>query len=118
MQLLFQPGDDPEDQVFRIQITDTPETLSITTVPTPSLPLTYESSEVTFPLCAPGADFDDTDQKTIWNTTNVRNLFEFVDSAGGTTLFQLANVTTVAWFNGTVQEFSSGTGIVELYHSG
>jgi len=118
MQLL-QPGDSPESQVFRIQITDSPEVLSIITTPVPaSLPLAYNSTEVALPLCGPGVDFEKTDQKTTWKMNNLHNLFEFVDSAGGTTMYQMTDATTVAWVNGTLQEFTNGVGFVEVYLRG
>jgi len=118
MQLL-QPGDSPESQVFRIQITDSPEVLSIVTTPAPtSLPLSYNSTELTLPMCAPGVDFENTDRRMTWRVANVGNLFDFVDSAGGITLYQRVNVTGVVQVNETLRGISSGTALVEVYHRG
>jgi len=95
-----------------------PDILDIVTTPEPtSLPLTYNGTELTFPMCGPGADFDDPDRKMRWNVTNLYNMFEFTDSAGGVTLYQKVNITGIVWVNSTSQEFT-GDGIVELYHRG
>ena len=88
MQFLLQPDHAPPDShVFKVQITDAPEVLRIVTTPKPiSLPLSYESTELTLPICGPGIDFEHTDRKMVWKTTNMYNVFTFVDFAGGVTL--------------------------------
>lgn len=118
VQYLVQPDNDgSEEQVFRLQITDAPELLSIFTTPKPvSLPLAYESTELTLPMCGPGADFEGGETKMTWKANNVRNLFNFVDFAMGSTLYQQVNVTGVVWVNGTSREVAGGIGIVEVYH--
>jgi len=117
MQLSLQPDGYPDGEVFRIRVTDTPEILSIVTTPIPtSLPLTYNSTELTLPLCGPGADFENTRQEVRWKMAVEHNLFNFVDSAGGVTLYQRVNVTGVVWANGTSIQVSGGIGIVEVYH--
>jgi len=118
MQLL-QPGGPPGSQVSRIQITDDPEILNIVTTPTPtSLPLSHNNTEITLPMCGPGADFENTDRKMTWKVTGDRDLFEFVDSAGGVTLCGMGHSTTVLWVNGTSQESSNGRGFIEVYRRG
>lgn len=117
MQFLISPDGSPDDQVFRIQITDMPEVLSVVTTPKPaSLPLSYDNTELTLPVCGPGADFKDTNQKMTWKTTNLYNMFTFVDFAGGVTLYQKVNVSAVVWFDGASMEISNGVGVVEVYH--
>jgi len=118
MQLL-QPGGPPGTQVFRIQITDDPEILNIVTTPRPtSLPLAHNNTEITLPMCGPGADFENTDQKMTWKVAGDRDLFEFADSAGGVTLYKMGHSTTVLWVNGTSQESSNGRGFIEVYRRG
>jgi hypothetical protein len=52
MQFLIQPDGSSDGQDFRLQITDAPKVLSIVTTPMPaSLPLSYNSTELTLPLC-------------------------------------------------------------------
>jgi hypothetical protein len=51
--------------------------------------LSYNNIEPTiFPTCDSGVDFEKTDQKMSWKATNAFNLFNFVDIAGGATLYQ------------------------------
>ena len=114
MQFLIQPDGSPEGQVLRTQITDAPETLTIATMPKPvSLPLSYDGTELTLPMCGPGAN---SHQKMIWKTTNIHSTHDFVDLAGGVTLHQVVNITGVVWVNGTSVEVAGGLGLVEVYH--
>ena len=117
VQYLIQPDDGPEEQVFRLQITDVPDLLNIVTTPKPvSLPLSYENTVLTFPMCGPGADFENGESKMTWKASKVRQLFNFVDFALGSTLYQEVNVTGVVWVNGTARQVAGGLGIVEVYH--
>ena len=117
MQFLIQPDGSSDGQDFRLQITDAPKVLNIVTTPTPaSLPLSYNSTELTLPLCGSGVDFEKTDQKMTWKATNTFNLFNFVDFAGGVTLYQRVSVSGVVWVNGTAREVGGGIGVVEVYH--
>ena len=117
MQFLIQPDGSSDVQDFRLQITDAPKVLSIVTTPTPaSLPLSYNSTGLTLPLCGSGVDFKKTDQKMTWKATNTFNLFNFVDFAGGVTLYQRVRVSGVVWVNGTAREVGGGIGVVEVYH--
>jgi len=119
MQFLIQPEDNPASQVFRIQVTDAPNVLSIVTTPSPaSLPLSFDSSELTLPICGPGAKPEETHQEMVWKANNMYTVYKFVDFAGGVTLYQRVNMTGVLWFNGTAMELPSGSGIgiVEVYH--
>ena len=117
MQFLLQPDNATRGQIFRIQITDVPKVLSIVTTPTPaSLPLSYHSTELTLPMCGLGADFDHTDQKMHWNVTSTAAVFEFIDFAGGMTLYHSVNITGVLWYDGAPVEVAGGVGIVEVYH--
>ena len=117
VQYLIQSDSDTEEQVFRLEVTDAPEVLSIVTTPKPeSLPLSYESTELTLPMCGPGADFKHGDMKMTWKANNVRTLFDFVDFAQGSTLYQEVNITGVVWVNGTSRQVAGGIGIVEVYH--
>ena len=117
VQYLIQSDDGVEDQVFRLQITDAPDLLSIATAPQPeSLPLLYENTVLTLPMCGPGANFEGGDQKMIWKATNVRNLINFIDFVGGSTLYQEANMTGVVWVGGMAREIAGGIGVVEIYH--
>lgn len=118
MQLL-QPGNSPQSQAFSIQIINVPDILSVVTTPTPtSLPLTYSSNKLTPPMCGPGADLGNRDQKMTWNLTSALNLFHVVDSRGGVILYQRANVTGVVWTNGTSHGTTNCPGFVEVYHRG
>ena len=118
MQFLIQPDWTSEiDQVFRIQITDAPEILTIVTTPTlSSLPLAYNGTEISLPMCGSGVDFESTDQKMIWTVTNDFSMHDFVDSAGGVTSYRRVSVTGSVWFNGTSTEVTGGLGVVEVYH--
>ncbi|KAF9642912.1 hypothetical protein BDM02DRAFT_3192473 [Thelephora ganbajun] len=117
MQLLLQPDNSPDGQVFRLQVTDVPEALSIVTTPQPgSLPLSYTSTELTLPFCGPGADFEDGHQKMTWKAHHVNTIFNFVDFAGGVTLYQEVNMTGLVWVNGSSRAIGGGVGIVEVYH--
>ena len=117
MQFLIQPENDPESQVFRIQITDAPQTLSIVTTPSPaSQPLSFDSTEITLPMCGPGSDSDSAHKTMTWKANNMYTVLKFVDFAGGVTLHQKVNMTGLLWFNGTAMEISGGIGIVEVYH--
>jgi hypothetical protein len=118
MQFLLQPDNSAgNDQVFRVQITDAPEVFNIVTEPKPvSLPLSFNNSELTLPMCGPGVDFETTDQKMTWKTTNIGPVFDLVDSAGGVTLYQAVSITGVVWYNGAATPVSGGFGVVEVYH--
>jgi len=117
MQFLLQPDNSPNGQVFRIQISDAPEILRIVTTPTPaSLPLSYENTEITLPMCGSGVDFKHTHQKMTWKTNSMYTMFKFVDLAGGVTLYQKVNITGVVWFGGAPTEVNGGVGVVEVYH--
>ena len=119
MQLTLERDDSLDGQVFRIQITDVPDILNIVTTPTPaSLPLGYNSTEISLLMCGPGSDFKNTSQDMALTMTNVSNLFDFTDSAGGVTLYQRVNATGVVWINGTSKALSGGIGVVELYYRG
>jgi hypothetical protein len=66
---------------IRLQITDI---LSIVTTPTlASLPLSYNNTELAFPLCRSGVDFAKTDQMMSW-------YLPLSDFAGGVTLYRRA----------------------------
>jgi hypothetical protein len=113
LQYLAQPDYTSSGQLFRLQITDQPETLSIVTTPKPvGLPLSYTGTEITLPMCGPGADVN---QKMVWKVNNMYTLFDFVDFAGGHTLYQRVNVTGSVWFNGKPTDIA-GIGLVEVYH--
>ena len=118
MQFLLQPDyAPPTSHVLKVQISDAPEVLSIVTTPKPvSLPLSYDSTELTLPMCGSGVDFERTDGKMVWKTTNMYNVFTFVDFAGSVTLYQHVNITGVVWIDGGPREVSGGIGIVEVYH--
>jgi len=118
MQFLIQPENDPTGQVFRTQITDAPKVLSIVTTPSPSPSLSFDSSELTLPMCGPGADPKKTHENMVWKVNSMYTVHKFVYLAGGVTLYQRVNMTGVLWFNGTATELPSGTGIgiVEVYH--
>ena len=116
MQLLVQPDGYADGQVVRFQVTDDSEILDVVTTPKPvGLPLSYNSTELTLPMCGPGADFKGGD-KMIWKANNVVNLFDFVDFAGGHTLYQRVDVTGHLWANGKAVEVTGGFGLVEVYH--
>ena len=90
MQLLLQPDNTSEGQVFRLQVTDAPEVFSTVTTPKPvSLPLSYDGAEL---------------------------ILDFVDFAGDVTLYRRVNITGVVWVNGTSVEIAGGVGVVEVYH--
>ena len=117
MQLLVQADNDPENQVFRIQITDAPDELSIVTTPSPaSSPSSYTGTELTLPMCGPGAESDPTHKKMTWKVNNMYTVLKFIDTAGGVTLHQRVNMTGILWFNGTATEIAGGIGMVEVYH--
>ena len=116
MQFLVQPDNSPEGQVFRLQVTDVPEILSIATTPKPApLSLTLTNTELAVPMCGSGVDFEKTDQKMTWKATAFRNLFNLVDRSGGVTSYQEVNMTGSVWFNGAPVEIVGGIGVVEVY---
>lgn len=120
MQPLIQSDDTPEGQAFKVQIINASEGLmiSIVTVPTPvSPPLTHDNTELTFPMCGSGVDFDSADHKMIRKTAHVDKKHGFVDQAGCVTLRQVINVTGVMWVvNETSREIAGGFGDTEVYH--
>jgi hypothetical protein len=76
-------------------------------------------------MCGPsgdGADFDfpleggDDLNVMRWKANNVRTLFNFVDFALGSTVYQEVNVTGVVWVDGMAREVAGGLGLVEVYH--
>lgn len=116
MQYLAQPDGVGDGQVFRLQITDSPDTLSIVTTPQPvGLPLSYNSTEITVPLCGPGADYNGQEKMT-WTAHNVFTMFNFIDFANGSTIYQRVNMTGHVWSNGTAVDVAGGVGVVEVYH--
>jgi hypothetical protein len=117
IKVLIQPDGLPDGQDFRLQITDASKVPNIVTTPTPaSLPLSYNGTEHTLPLCGSGGDFEKTNQKMTWKATNTFNLFDFVNFAGGVTLYQRVRVSGVLWVNGTSREVGGGISVVEVYH--
>jgi hypothetical protein len=66
--------DNPPDS--QIQITATPEVISVVTTLTPvSLPL-IRWHELTLPMCGSGADFKNTRQKMTWKAANTHSAFD------------------------------------------
>lgn len=117
MQYLIQAENDPENQVFRLQVTDVPDLLSVVTTPKPvGLPLSYIGTDISTPMCGPGVNFKNTDKKFSWKVHNMFNITNFVDFAGGSTLYQRVNITGVVWYDGAPVEFAGGVGVVEVYH--
>ena len=117
MQYLLQAENDPENQVFRLQVTDSPDVLSVVTTPKPvALPLSYNSTAISVPLCGPGVDFKHTHKKMTWTAHNLYTITNFVDFSGGSTLYQKVNITGLVWYNGAPVEVAGGIGIVEVYH--
>ena len=115
MQYLAQPDGGYGDQVFRIQMTDAPDALSIVTTPKPvGLPVLYNGTEITLPMCGPGAD--PTKDKMVWKAHNMFAFIDFVDFANGHTLSQRVNMTGHLWVNGTATDIAGGLGMVEIYH--
>ena len=113
MQLLAQPDHVSEGQIFRLQITDDPKLFSAVTTPQPvGLPLSYNGTEITLPMCGPGANGKD---KMVWKVNNMYTLIDFVDFANGHTLYQRVNVTGSMWYNGEETDIA-GIGLVEIYH--
>ena len=76
----------------------------------------HKNTVLTLPMCGPGADFEGCDQKTVWKATNVRNLINFVDFAGGSTLYQEVNITGVVLVDGVARETAGGIDVVEIHH--
>jgi len=106
--------DGSDDQVLRYQATDD-ETLSIVTTPKPvGLPLSYQNTEITLPLCAPGADYSG--DKLIWKTNNVLQYDDFIDFSNGSTIYQTVNITAHLWIGGKAVDIDGGFGLVEVYH--
>jgi hypothetical protein len=86
VQYFVQADDNSDEQVFRLQVADVSDVFSIVTEPKPeSLPISYDYTEITLPMCGPEADFEG-DKQITWKVNNVRNLLKFVDFAGGSTL--------------------------------
>lgn len=116
MQYLAQPDNVSLGQLFRFQATDKPEAFSIVTTPKPvGLPLSYTGTEITLPMCGPGAKDKAGNEKMVWKVNNMYTLIDFVDFAGGHTLYQRVNVTGRVWTNGTAVDIF-GVGLVEIYH--
>ena len=116
MQFLVKRDPNGDSEIFRFQATDDAETLSIITTPKPvGLPLSYQKTEVTIPMCGLGADYEHGDNMT-WTVNNVYNISNFVDFANGVTLTQRINITAHIWSDGKVIDTDGGFGIVEVYH--
>jgi len=108
-------GAHDDEEVFRLQVTDDKKLLDIVTTPDPlSPPLSYAGTEITLPLCGPGANakYD----KMTWKATNPFQFDHFIDFAGAPTLYQKVDITAHFWSNGKVVDVTGGFGIVELYH--
>ena len=100
--------------MFRLQVTNDPAIFSVVTTPKPvGLPLSFNSSEITLPMCAPGAS--EKDGKMVWQATKFITTGDRVDLAGGHILYNRVNVTGQVWSNGTVVQVA-GIGMVEVYH--
>jgi hypothetical protein len=67
-------------------------------------------------LCESGVDFEKTDQKMTWKVTNVFDLCNFIDFAGGVIPCQTVSVSEVVWVKWMLREAGGGTGVVEIYH--
>ena len=105
MEFLLQPDCPSDDEVFRFQITDAPEILSVVTTPKPVFPpLSYTGTELTIPRCGSGVDFRYAHLQMIWKATSLYTMFTFADPVGGVTLYQKVNVTGVVWFGGAAKE--------------
>ena len=117
MHFLLQLDYFSDGEVFRLQITDAPEILSIAMTPKPaSTPLSYTCTELALPMCGSGVGFKHTYQQMIRKASNLYTMFTFLDFAGGVTLYQMVNVTGIVWFDGTPKEVSGGSGVVDVYH--
>ena len=115
MQYLIQPDNYTDGQVFRLQVTDVPKVLDIATSPQPaSLPLSYTSTEITLPMCGPGSDY--TSGQMTWTALNQYTIYNFIDFAGGSTLYQHVNMTGTVWYDGAPLRIVGGLGVVEVYH--
>jgi hypothetical protein len=55
------------------------------------------------------------DRKMTWTATNVFNLLNLVDFAGGDTLYQRVRVSGIVWVNGTARGVDGGIRVVEVY---
>ena len=116
MQFLVQPDPDIDSQVFRFQATDDAKTLNIVTTPKPvALPLSYEDTKITIPMCGPGAGYKHGDKMT-WTVNNVFNISDFIDFADGHTLNQRVDITAHLWNDGKVVDIEGGFGLIEVYH--
>ena len=115
MQYLAQPDGDAEEQVLRIQMTDAPDAFNIVTTPKPvGIPILYNGTEITLPMCGPGAD-PEKDRMT-WKVHNMYNFIDFLDFANGHTMYQRVNMTGHVWVDGKAVDFAGGIGTVEIYH--
>jgi hypothetical protein len=113
LQYLAQDG--KKGEALRYQATDS-KVVDIVTTPKPvGLPLKYESTELTGPVCPPGVDYKDGDKMT-WKVNNMFILSDFVDFSVGHTLTQRVNVTAHVWVDGKEVEVDGGFGIIEVYH--
>ena len=111
---MVQPDGGAEGQVFRLQVTDSPKDLTVATTPKPvSNPLSYTNTELTLPMCGPGADSNKT---MTWKAHNLFTITDFVDFSGGHTLYQRVNMTGTLWVDGAAVDIAGGIGIVEIYH--
>ena len=94
MQFLLQPDHSSDGEVFRPQVTDAREILSIVTTPKPvSLPLSNTGTELTLPMRGSGVDFKHTHLQMIWKASSLYTIFTFIDIARGVTLYQKVDVT-------------------------
>ena len=115
MQYLAQPDSYSEGQAFRIQLTDAPDAFKIVTTPKPvGIPIYFNTTEITLPMCGPGAD-PEKDQMS-WKVHNIYTFDDFVDFTGGHTMYQRVNMTGHVWMDGKAMDFADGFGIVEIYH--
>ena len=82
--LMIQP-DSSEGQGSRIQITDAPSSHRRQDAKT-CLPLSYDSTGLTLPICEPEADHES--KKMTWKANKMYTAFGFADTAGGVALYQ------------------------------
>lgn len=100
---------------FRFQATDAPDLFEIVTTPKPTgLPVLYNGTEITLPMCGSGADSKK--GKMTWKVNNMYTAIDFVDFALGHTLTQRVDIKAHMWVDGKAKDVSGGLGIVEIYH--
>jgi hypothetical protein len=106
--LIYSDGS-PYGQGSGLQIIDVPKVPNPVAMSMPAL-LPPHTTTPSLPLCGSGGNFENTRQKLARRVTDVYDLLNFFNFAGGVPCFEV-NVTGAGWINGTSRKVGGGAGV-------